>query len=165
MYVFFFSAHKQLRGGRGHPHEVLLFDTFLPTPFSSAQKVTCSALSSSPRSSAKRSWRSSSKRVPKGSKRCFSDSSPRLTTEVNPTYDTFPRDKECPKTPLFFQAFWCLLPLRILAPSKHTTLKNTVCWSLGMQISAHTNPEEKNIKKIQDVHPGLKCSSEDEVFK
>ena len=65
------------------------------------------------------------------SKRCFSDSSPRLATEENPFRGTKNACRhQC------FEAFWCLLPLQILTTlcthhSEKHRLENTVCYSLA----------------------------------
>ena len=55
------------------------------------------------------------------SKRRFSDSMPRLATEMHPCTGTKTAWKH-----QAFQAFWCLLPLRILTTLWTQTLKNTV---------------------------------------
>ena len=63
------------------------------------------------------------------SKRRFSDSSPRLSTDHHPFRGSNnARKHQC------FKAFWCLLPLRILTTlwthhSEKHRLENTVCYS------------------------------------
>ena len=82
------------------------------------------------------------------SKRCFSDTSARLLAEANPFRGTENTWKyQC------FQAFWCLLPLQILATlwthhSEKHRLENSVWYSLKR--GRLQGDGKKNVRKCHD---------------